>query len=385
MKTIKIKSIEKEDNSVIARIVIDNSEEIIRTTFTEEYSNDIVTDRIDAYVWGLIGFAMSNGADIVSDIPISESLYYNLAYHYIPTVATERQELKHINIIAPLIKNIESTGRIVATGISCGVDSLYTIKKHTADDISPAHRVNTLVFLNVGSSMKGSSILRTPLVQGRLELAERFANEYNYDFLFIESDMYLFINKYIGYDHVKNHTFMMLFCMYHLQSIVGGYYYSSGYSYGEFHFSEDTASFDLFTFAMASIGKMHFYSTGGENRRLDKTKELVDYPPAYKYLNVCVEEVKNDSKCFKCVRTMLTLDGINAIDKFTEVFDVDYYKKNRFIYLKELYLRAVHKNDPFMKEILPLFKKEITIFTKIKIYLICIKNRLFGWYINGRK
>ena len=385
MKTIKIKSIEKEDNSVIARIVIDNSEEIIRTTFTEEYSNDIVTDRIDAYVWGLIGFAMSNGADIVSDIPISESLYYNLAYHYIPTVATERQELKHINIIAPLIKNIESTGRIVATGISCGVDSLYTIKKHTADDISPAHRVNTLVFLNVGSSMKGSSILRTPLVQGRLELAERFANEYNYDFLFIESDMYLFINKYIGYDHVKNHTFMMLFCMYHLQSIVGGYYYSSGYSYGEFHFSEDTASFDLFTFAMASIGKMHFYSTGGENRRLDKTKELVDYPPAYKYLNVCVEEVKNDSKCFKCVRTMLTLDGLKALDKFGNVFDVDYYKKNRFLYLKELYLSAVHKNDPFMKEILPLFKKEITIFTKIKIYLICIKNRLFGWYINGRK
>ena len=48
MKTIKIKSIEKEDNSVIAWIVIDNSEEIIRTNFTEEYSNDIVTDRIDA-------------------------------------------------------------------------------------------------------------------------------------------------------------------------------------------------------------------------------------------------------------------------------------------------------------------------------------------------
>ena len=143
MKTIKIKSIEKEDNSVIARIVIDNSEEIIRTTFTEEYSNDIVTDRIDAYVWGLIGFAMSNGADIVSDIPMSESLYYNLTYHYIPTVTKEREELKHINIIAPLTKEIESTGRIVATGISCGVDSLYTIKKHTADDISPAHRVNT--------------------------------------------------------------------------------------------------------------------------------------------------------------------------------------------------------------------------------------------------
>lgn len=320
MQTINIKSIETEGNSVIAKVLIDCNEEIIRTTFTEEYGNDIVTDRIDAYVWGLMGFAMNIGADIVSDIPISESLYYNLTHHYIPTVTSERRELKHISIIAPLTKDIESTGRIVATGISCGVDSLYTIKKHTTDDIPSSHRINTLVFLNAGSSMKGNSILRTPLVQGRLELAERFANEYNYGFLFIETDIHLLINKYIGYDHVKNHTFMMLFCIYHLQSIVGCYYYSSGYSYGNFHFGEGPASYDLLTFAMASIGRMHFYSTGGECERLDKTKELVDYPPAYKYLNVCVEEVKNDAKCFKCVRTMLTLDGLKALDKFGDVF-----------------------------------------------------------------
>ena len=50
MQTINIKSIETEGNSVIAKVLIDSNEEIIRTIFTEEYGNDIVTDRIDAYV-----------------------------------------------------------------------------------------------------------------------------------------------------------------------------------------------------------------------------------------------------------------------------------------------------------------------------------------------
>ena len=320
MKTINIKSINIENGTVIAKLLFDNTEETIKTTISNEYAEHIVTDRIDAYVWGMIGFAMNLGADIISEIPVSESLYYNLTYHFIPTVSTEREELKHINIKAPLIKDIESKGELIGTGISCGVDSLYTVKKHTSANIPESHRINTLAFFNAGSSMKGASTLRTPLVQGRLELAKKFAKEYDYKFLFIESDIHLLINRYIGYDHVQNHTFMMLFCTYHLQSIIGKYYYSSGYSYGKFHFGKGPASYDLFTFAMASIGKMHFFSTGGENERLDKTKELINYIPAQKFLNVCVEEVYNDSTCFKCVRTMLTLDGYKALEKVLSGF-----------------------------------------------------------------
>lgn len=376
MKTINIQSINIESNTVIAKLLFDDVEETISTTISKGYINYVVTDRIDAYVWGLLHFAMNYGADIVSELPISDELYYNLTKHYIPTVSAARDNLKSISINAPLVACIDSTCEIAGTGISCGVDSLYTIKTHTYDDIPESHRINTLAFFNAGSSMKGGDTLRTPLVQGRLELAEKFAKEYGFKFLFIETDIHLLINRYTGYDHVQYHTMMMLFCTYHLQSVIGKYYYSSGYTYNEFNFGEGPASYDLFNFFNASIGKIKFYSTGAEVCRLEKTKALIDYEPAHKFLNVCVEGVKNDSTCFKCVRTMLTLDGLKALDNFNNVFNVLMYRKNRFWYLKELYTLAVFKNDNYMKEIFPLFKDEFTFKLKLKILLKIVRNRL---------
>ena len=376
MKSLYIKSLSIEENAVKAIINIGGVDEVITTTISERYIKNVVIDRIDAYAWGLLGYAMNINADIISEIPISEQLYYNLSYHYIPTLAKARKEFNHIRIKAPLIKEIESTCELIGTGISCGVDSLYTIKTHTSEVFPQSHRINTLAFFNVGSSMKGGDILRTPLVQGRLELAEKFAMEYNYNFIFIESDIHMFIDRHIGYDHVQNHTFMMLFCTYHLQSIIGKYYYSSGYSYDKFHFGKDLASYDLLTFAMASIGHLQYYSTGAENNRLEKTKELIDYEPAQKYLNVCVENVENDSTCFKCTRTILALDGLQALDKFKKVFNIEIYRKKRFYYLKELYTGTKFKNDGFMKEIYPLFKDEFTFKLKVSIFLSIIKNRI---------
>lgn len=376
MRTIEIKSINIEENVIKAKLLIENVEEVITTTISKEYIKDVTIDRIDAYVLGLLHFALKYEADIISQLPISDELYYNLTQHYIPTII-KAKKIKKISIKAPLIKTINSKGEIVATGISCGIDSLYTLFKHTSSDIPPSHRINTLTFFNVGSSMKGSTVLRTPLVQGRLELANKFANEYKFNFLFIESDIHLFIHKYIGYDHIQHHTFMMLFCTYHLQSVIGKYYYSSGYSYIDFHFGDESASYDLFSFALTSIGKIKYYSTGAEINRIEKTKELINYEPAHKYLNVCVEDINNDCICFKCVRTMLTLDGLKALNKFSKVFNIDKYYKNRFWYLKQLYVQSKIRNDKYMKEIYPLLQHEFTISLKLKIFMDIIKNRLF--------
>lgn len=376
MNTINIKSIKVDGNIVRTILMFDDIEEIITTTISQEYIKDVVVDRIDAYVWGLLHFAMKTGADIVSALPITDELYYNLTYHYIPTLVTAKEEFKPISIKSPLISCVESTCEVVATGISCGVDSLYTIKTHTSDDIPESHRINTLAFFNAGSSMKGGSTLRTPLVQGRLELAEKFAKEYGFKFLFIESNIHLLIHKYIGYNHVAQNTLMMLFCTYHLQSIIGKYYYSSGYYYLEFRFGKDPEEYALFNIFNASIGKIKYYSTGADVNRVDKTKALIDYEPAHKFLNVCVDSVENDSTCFKCVRTMLTLDGLKALDKFKDVFNVDYYYANRFNFLKELYIRAKFKKDGFMQEIYPLFKDEFTLRFRIKIFFRIIRNRI---------
>ena len=85
----------------------------------------------------------------------------------------------------------------MATGISCGIDSLYTIQQYSITNLPESRRINTLAFFNVGSSMKGE-VLHTSLVEGRYQLAKKFAQEYNFAFwrLIITHRAILIINSH---------------------------------------------------------------------------------------------------------------------------------------------------------------------------------------------
>lgn len=54
MNEIRIQEIIKTEDSIQARIFINENEEIIKTTFNKEIANDTITDRIDAFVWGFL-------------------------------------------------------------------------------------------------------------------------------------------------------------------------------------------------------------------------------------------------------------------------------------------------------------------------------------------
>lgn len=164
--------------------------------------------------------------------------------------------------------------------------------------------------------------------------------------------------------------------MYQIQSILSVYYYSSANPYNEFNMDverfDDAAYRDLLTLSMASVSNFRFYSSGGGGGRYEKTKSLLDFEPTYKYLNVCVESIDNCSTCFKCIRTMLTLDALGVLDKFSAVFNIDEYYRNRFVYLKQLYVGAKYQDDVFLQEIYPFLKKEYTISLKLKIFFSLI-------------
>ena len=374
---VKINSIVKDSNVIVATLVIGGKEEVVKISISEEYANNLVCDRIDALVWGLVLFCMEKGYNIVSLLPITDELYYNLINHYIRPLAVANKNLHEIDIIAPKIQPVKSTQEIVATGISCGIDSLYTIQQHTREVIPESMRVNTLVFFNAGSSFNGRAELHHDLVDGRLDLAKRFADEYGFKFIFVETNLHLILNKYRPYRHVEYHTNMALFCMYHIQSILSVYYYSSANPYNEFNMDverfDDAAYRDLLTLSMASISNFRFYSSGGGVGRYEKTKTLLDFEPTYKYLNVCVENINNCSTCFKCVRTMLTLDALGVLEKFSTVFNLKEYNRNRFIYLKRLYVGAKYQNDVFLQEIYPFLEKEFSILMKLKIHFSLLK------------
>lgn len=368
---LEILKIDKTDNGLSASILIDGNRENVDVFVSPDYRQYIVTERIDAFVWGFLFFCMCKDYDICSEIPVTDELYYNLESHFIDGLSRVNDSLSRIHIIAPICNGCSGSHHIVATGVSCGIDSLYTIAQH--EDVPNDYKLNTLAFFNSGSSFKGvADGLRSDLFEGRLENAKSFASEAGKAFLFVESNIHLLIDKYLGYSHVENNTYMALFCIYNIQGAIKNYYYSSGYSYAEFtilregHNAElDSEHYDLLILQMASINGMKFYSTGGNLNRFEKTRVVANYKLANKYLNVCVNEAHNDSTCFKCARTLLTLDALGVVDNYREVFDVDYYHSHRVDYIQDMYIEATFKHNSFYKEIIPSFNKELTISLKL--------------------
>ena len=94
-----------------------------------------------------------------------------------------------------------------------------------------------------------------------------------------------------------------------------------------------------------SIPGLTLYSDGGNKTRLEKTKEILNFTPAQKYLYVCLKKSNNCSVCSKCKRTLVTLDLFQCLDDFSDVFDIDYYKKHRNQYYRWLYLQHLKKDD----------------------------------------
>lgn len=382
-KIIRINNIVHNNLSVVVNMNIDGNVEQLRINVNTNSLPFLTIDRVDFIVVGLLYFAMKNDYDIESKLPMTQDLWYNIVYHFIPQLALGNPHLHKTNIKCPFVGKIDpSTKMYNATGISCGVDSLYTVATNTSKEIPVENRLNALCFFNVGAAMKGKEELRTPLVAGRLKIAENFANEYHFPFFFIESNIHILINKYSNYSHIEMHTYMGMFCVLLIQKGIKQYHYSSGYTLLDFSITNkdnlifDCAYYEFLIFSTLSAIGISAFSEGADVDRKNKIAKLVKWSPSYNYLNVCVDKVDNCGLCFKCIRTLLEIDALGDIDNYRKVFDIDFYKIHRKKYLRRLYLDSLKSNDIFLKELIPYFKDELTIIFKLKCLVSVIINRI---------
>lgn len=377
MSEIHIRQIQLDNKCEIrCSLSIRGNNDVIIATTSDNVACYLDATRADAFIVGILYYSMAHGCDIRSDIPISEDLYYNLDNHFIDAIAHEGSGLYRTRLYVDTVPVVEKTGGIVATGISCGIDCLYTLYLHERQHIS-SYKINHLAFYNVGSHQTGrGKNYDASLLEGRLAACKSFAEEYGYTFYTINSNMHEVLERNGGYSHVNNHTYMAAFCILLLQKGISRYYYSAGYPYTDFrvyksHKSEilDSAMYDLLTFYCISIGGLKVYSAGGNIKRIDKTRVLTTYKPAQKYLNVCVAAPHNDGSCFKCVRTLLSIDATGNIDDFKAVFDVEKYRADKPCHIRRMWFDAVFMHDELCQEILPLYKKQISLVVMVKAFI----------------
>ncbi|MBX3616249.1 MAG: hypothetical protein KF839_03695 [Nitrosomonas sp.] len=332
----------------------------------EKYAHGLCKSRMDGFLVGMVFPAMQYGENIHVEGCISSQLLFNLNQYVIPMLMAFLPACKWINITAAEsnAEHFDCSG--VGTGFSGGVDSFCTFFDHYELEKNTENRINSLVFLNVGSNGPGRTDEELMAAHkkfcSRYEYLSKFPEEFSLDFISLDSNLHSFH----PWGHQLTHSLTTISAVLVMQNMYRKYFYASGglsylelYKYHELLLKRDTALIDPMLLPLLSTESLNFISDGAQYTRVEKTLRIVDYEPVKRYLNVCVhdrESHENCSVCGKCCRTLMTLNSIGKLEEFSKLFDIGKYKKHaEFLYLCQQVV--LQNKDPFARNSIELAKR----------------------------
>jgi hypothetical protein len=294
----------------------------------KKYEKYLCAEVSDAFVIGILNYAFAKGIDIYCQAPVTKRLLYQLNTYVLPTWPTTGNACyKEIKLSAEsYCQPIENAGA-VGTASSGGVDSYYSIVRHSKDqNISKRYRLTHLLIANQFNIYRSEEDTRKEfeeLKESSLEIAEN----YNLELVTVYTNHHEFL--FDGF--VQQYSFRICSYIFALQKLFGVYYVSSGVPFLYFDFNNhDSDGADIFNLSMVSTDTLTFYSSGGEVGRTDKIAYFAADPFIQKHLKVCNYNMDvNCSTCEKCLRTMTSLDMIGRLNDYHAVFRLDEYKKRK--------------------------------------------------------
>ena len=348
-----IQNVEGEDKTrLVSTIKIEGKKDYeMWLEVKKEYGEYLTPEVADCFVVGLMLYAMDHNLNIKSEAPITERLHYQLTEYMIPALNKNIPSYKRITIDAPLA-NITFGGKYAATGISCGVDSFYTILKNQNHSEESGLNVKYLTYFNAGASgMYGGKRARRSFQERAVKFHE-VATQLGCEFVTVDTNM----NEFLHQNHEATHVFRTLCIPLALQKLFKVYYFSSGCEYKDFRFEKfDPAFYDILTMPNLSTDNIRFVLVGGETTRQKKVEFIADHEIVKRNLNVCVWRTNNCGICGKCMRTMLNLYVAGKLDEYGDCFNVARFYRNRRKYIQWALLNQ-HKVD--MPELVDTLKKK---------------------------
>src|SRR5882762_76870 len=139
---ISVPQVYLENGSVIASAQFESKTRRDTLWFKVDaaYQDQVVAERGDAFLVGLLLYAMAQGEDVYINCPVSEKLYYNLSNYLIPALSLANPKLRPVKIVPIKLEHTSiNAGNAVGTGFSGGVDSFSTIYSHLVDPRCPAN------------------------------------------------------------------------------------------------------------------------------------------------------------------------------------------------------------------------------------------------------
>ena len=338
------------------------------------FAKYLLVERNDAFVIGLLQYAFQYGHDIQSEAPLTKRFYELLTDQFLPCFYRMHKGMPchSVKIIADVADEIPGLGNAVGTGISCGVDSLHVFSAHP--DVTHACIWNMHGVTHGETKEKRGLGWKNLVAQ-----AERFCAETGHELVVGNTNFDRGCFDDLAFD--GSTTYGNLFAAHCLQKLWSKYYVASTYSVEDFSLKtsifSDPTHYEYFLFPFVSIGHFSISLDAAALPRVEKVRDLLRYPPAKKFLNVCWEINEGHRnctyKCPKCMRTILNIWAWDALDEFKSVFDIDYVKSHLEDFLAELY-RGVLQRNPYALEMVGLFKKKhLPLSLKMRALRIVVK------------
>lgn len=305
----------------------------------EERNADMLADNVyDPFVLVPVILGMYYGQDVRIEGNVSPRLYHNVKHYLMNIFDRFSDRTRPVEFSVDGFDTVQPAtggGGLIGTGISCGVDSMVTIYDNFINETDPNFRINSLFLVNCGTHGDYESEFTQRRYRDRVELNRGAAEELGLPMYLVNSNYHAFTHRIgeqpIGYLAIYS-------CVLSLQRYIKRYYTSSNLSYDEIaEFSKLSRDFDIAEYSesfmphLISTERFELVIDGCQYTRAEKTERISDWEFAQKHLNVCVpalEHARNCSCCNKCMWTLIPLEAMGKLEQFSQVFDLDVYRKN---------------------------------------------------------
>lgn len=286
-----------------------------------------LTDKCDAALVALLMPAMRAGSPVRVTGGLSRRLF-----HALPRVqfilAQLVPGLMPVEVYADRLEERPSSDG-VAMGFSGGVDSFSAFQDHRDE-------ITHLLFNDLGSHGSGGR----PLAQRREARIKRCAEALGRPLISVRSNLEEF---YRQFTYPESHTLRNASVALLLEAGIGAWFYSSSVDYEKVRVGPtfDIAVAEAIFLPLLSTASVNLQSTGSQHTRVEKTVRLMQSAEARSHLDVCVNpefvsEKPNCGTCWKCLRTLTSIEIADGVDSFSQVFDVDAYRAARVDYFAEV-------------------------------------------------
>lgn len=375
---------QKDGNDVLlsSRFQIEGEHKTLWYRFSNKFENYLVTETLDASLVALLFLGLKTGNDIKLNGPVSARLLYTINHYLIKSLCLANNEFKEIKIFAenPHHTNL-NFGKVAGTGMSCGVDSFATYFDHR-EETGP-FKIEYFTFFNVGSHLDFGGEKARDIFKRRLKAVAAFAAEEEIELISVDSNL----SEILRMNFQQTHSLRSISCVLCLQKLFKNYYYSSAYRFDHFKLNAaDTSDSDIFNLSMLSTESTNLFASAMQFSRVERTLLVAKHQESFDKLDVCTDppmdsSYLNCSICYKCLRTQFTLDIAGDLHKFSKVFDLQAYRKEKNKYFGRLI--NDRKPSPLDIEVLD-FLKTRNFKPGLSIYYYSARS-FFSFHLNSFK